>query len=271
MADGCIRIRNKTRTLGLYIKTSDEDHIFKFRDFLGAGQKIAYNLVVSNNGGSGTVGITVGSKRLVEALSKYGVIPNKTYMCKASNDLINDQNFWRGMIDGDGCVRLDKLGKPRIGICGTKEICDQFRDFCKTICPKINHKTTQDGSIWKINFANNIAANIIHRLYHDCKIALDRKLKVARQVLEQNWKIHPGQKWNLTEDIIKAWMQIYKDQKGKYPNNTTLGVVPCNQDYGELRWSLIDAALIRGSRGLEKGNSLAKLKNKMNMEVNKCS
>jgi len=103
MADGWV---TKTGRLGLSLK--DGEMIYKFRLFLG-NENIP---IKDTNNCAGIVNqkrLEISSVKLVKDLSKYGMIPNKTYRTQILN--IPEKylsHFIRGYFDGDGCLYHDQ-------------------------------------------------------------------------------------------------------------------------------------------------------------------
>lgn len=71
------------------------------------------------------------SEEMSEDLSKYGVVPNKTwtsYLPIIRDDLM--PYLIRGIFDGNGTVTIDKKdGSLRFGLFGTEKLCTQVRDY----------------------------------------------------------------------------------------------------------------------------------------------
>lgn len=72
-----------------------------------------------------------------------------------------------------------------------------------------------------------------------------------RRKLCRNWP-----RPTLTEDQILAWADAHHELKGRWPRKDS-GPVP--ESWEGLRWSAINTALQKGSRGLPGGSSLARL------------
>ncbi len=122
--------------------------------------------------------LRINSKKIVEILSNFGIIPNKSKVFKVPESLRFDRDFWRGMIDGDGYISINN-GKINIGICGTIDVCECFLDFCKiytdtksgiTMAPS---KTNNNFARCRINCAHALV--IGHVLYDGATLKIKRK------------------------------------------------------------------------------------------------
>ena len=61
------------------------------------------------------------SKRMYEDLIKHGVVPNKTFSACYPENLYFPDAFVRGYLDGDGCIYINKDGKPLVSFVNANE------------------------------------------------------------------------------------------------------------------------------------------------------
>ena len=84
-ADGCNYIREQNATLKIYIHQKDENHLIKFRDFVGSNAPIKEK--ISNDGFSNNTPmcwIDINNKQLCNDLANVGVVPKKEFDFRAS-------------------------------------------------------------------------------------------------------------------------------------------------------------------------------------------
>lgn len=186
MADGCIssaRKRDNQAEVILALHRRDREHIDAFKRFLGASNKIGDGI---NNIGIEWSRISVFSNLLVSALQKHGVTPRKSKTAKCIG-LETNRHFWRGVIDGDGCICFQKQRRgdpfPIIEVCGSRCLMDQYQAFCRQIAPDAIALVRPKSSIWKVCISGLNALLIIRELYKDCQTALPRKLLLAKKAL----------------------------------------------------------------------------------------
>ena len=184
-------IRNPSITLELSI--ADIDMLEKIREILGVGGKITIN---NRKNRKSTATLRFRSKKMAEDLSKYGIIPNKTYL---TNHLPNINPhliipFLRGLLDGDGSIyKITSTGKWVIDFCSYhRTICEDFRNLCDSFLPIKNLNQIKNynnkGTTYHIRYyKQEIVKQLATVLYKDNKISLARKNCLAEQIfLEDN-------------------------------------------------------------------------------------
>lgn len=105
LADGNVR-RNK---LTVHLSNVDVIHLKKLKSFLKSSHKITIN----EDNEDCTYSVT--SKKLLKDLSRFGIIPNKTYTdLKSLNEELTPfmSHFIRGYFDGDGTLHINMNGTP---------------------------------------------------------------------------------------------------------------------------------------------------------------
>jgi hypothetical protein len=114
-ADGSVCDRNHSIKVGLSSK--DRGHLCKFKEALGSARPIYDGYTTLSNGKTyGHCEFSVGSIHVYYSLSRLGIKSNKSFTCQpwlCSVDLV--RHYWRGVVDGDGCITRGKDGKWEIG------------------------------------------------------------------------------------------------------------------------------------------------------------
>jgi len=178
LADGCV---SGSHVL-LALARTDEGHIFKFRDAVGSTAPVTHQENSPNNfsGGKGSARIGLGSRQMVTDLALLGVTPRKTFCTRVDRNLLSpelERHFWRGMIDGDGCLSWDKTGRgrPVLSLAGTWEVCNSFREWVLEVSGR-DHSVRPHSNIFVIKIgANETYQTVVNLLYGDCSVSLDRK------------------------------------------------------------------------------------------------
>lgn len=193
MADGHV-CAGKRYVVRLALSVCDKYHVESFKAFLRSEHPI--KVVHYENSGYDTSGpmaqIDVCSKRLVLSLVSYGVVPGKKRRAEVIG-LENNRHFWRGCVDGDGSLGFQPTTAsmmPRIRLCGSRPIVEQFHRFVLSVAPTCTACPHPSKSIWEMNTTGRYAQRVITALYGDCSIALPRKLELAQKALAWQWK--PG-------------------------------------------------------------------------------
>jgi hypothetical protein len=186
-ADGCVfPLWNGSMELRCELADKDVGHLFKMAEFFHLPHD-----VVKVSPKRALLRLT--SEVICGDLMALGITPRKTKTLSITNEsLLRSPHFWRGMVDGDGCisskVRVDYQGvrKPRgakgisftVLLDGTKNMAEKFVSFIGsgTVRPH--------GSIWRAQVGGNTAARkALGILYAAPTPALDRKLEKARTLL----------------------------------------------------------------------------------------
>lgn len=172
-ADGYIS--SNERALSFQINKKDIDIIKKFDKEIGA------NSNVTKSSTENCIRVNYCSKKMVNDLSKYGIVRNKTKKIKIPNikkDLI--KHFIRGFVDGDGCI-----GKGQVAITIGSE--NMFKSLMKVFeslnCGEVYGVKNKEYFTIQLSRRNS---KIIKWLYEDSNIYLDRKY----DSYVQNWKYY---------------------------------------------------------------------------------
>jgi hypothetical protein len=129
--------------------------------------------------------LQITSNPICERLMSLGVVPNKTEYAVASPEVASSRDFWRGCVDGDGCVYAVESG--RVYLAGTQSLTQQFIDYCHPLVPghtpahrfHLSHVGKQ--GCWVADYTGRERArSIISHLYSEPSWALPRKWALAR-------------------------------------------------------------------------------------------
>lgn len=133
--------------------------------------------------------LLITSDRLGVAVRRLGVVPRKTTIAMASDDLAMRPDFWRGAVDGDGWMCR---GRGEIGLCSASRILiDQFRDFCRSyLCRSVAKvSVARDRSckvpLYRMRYSATQAKAIIEILYDRPGPAIGRKRLLAAEILRR--------------------------------------------------------------------------------------
>jgi hypothetical protein len=131
--------------------------------------------------------------KMYEDLSKYGVIPNKsfkTYLPKLNNEMM--PHLIRGILDGDGCINSHLIKSGRflhsISFCGSKQLMNDISDFLfENLKLKTKPKvyTYKDRNLSEISIRNINDMFIVGKyLYSNATIFLKRKYNKFNNFIE---------------------------------------------------------------------------------------
>lgn len=185
MSDGCVH--RGVVALGLSI--ADEEHVLKFKNFVKSEHKISYT--GGRPCGHGKkyfskpiVKCAFMSKQIINDLAVFGVVPRKSFTAKI-NYLENSKDFWRGMVDGDGCVYIHKRDGFCMRLLGSKSNITQFRNFVLKNTEGYGGDIVYSPQkhIYILYLSGKHARKIARILYENASVYLNRKYKLVADAL----------------------------------------------------------------------------------------
>ncbi len=180
MADGSITDDDR---ICVELSAIDREHLEKLRQFVSARCPVDTH----ERGGYArrmTSIFRFTSIPIARTLEKYGVCPRKTSRERVVL-LEDNRHFWRGVIDGDGTIVINKDNSVKLSLCGGKELLTQFVRFIGA-----DAHWYQMGKIYAITFSREQSVKAIHTLYGGCSIALQRKNERAQEVITRGTLLH---------------------------------------------------------------------------------
>lgn len=179
MADGYNNQKMSNVEIGL--KDSEKEHLEMFLSHLKSNLPIKHRVIK----GSGTIRLTICSKRISDKLAEKGCIQNKSLVLEfpeVQPELMN--HFIRGYFDGDGSVSINKKkGMYKFHLIGTESFLEQARiemDMHQV-------KKYQKGQAFDLAYGGRLNLKKLYSyLYKDATVYLPRKKEVFQQCLEQS-------------------------------------------------------------------------------------
>src|SRR3990172_3075806 len=204
-ADGSIH-RQSGYSGRLTLKLSEKDigHLEKFKKFLNVVHEIKKCDDKVRKKVYKQAYIAISSPYLTEALESYGINEYKSFS-GASEKIIGNKHFWRGVIDGDVWVtNVESYGACRIGLCGNVLLMSQFKEFCESCGISTmrirDHYPKKLFSILLNGFSSIILARL---LYKNSNIYLDRKYQKALGIVSKEVFL-PEEKRLKLEEILRG-------------------------------------------------------------------
>jgi hypothetical protein len=178
--DGCVTKghTNRVNTLTIHLANKDREHLEKFKKCIETDYEIKFNTY--NN----SVYLNIVSEKIVKDLAKYGVVQRKTGKCYYPDGLIPDhlvRHYWRGCIDGDGCISY-LWNNPVISFYADYSLNLSFKNFCQNYLKEElqNYIFIRDPrtitNFWRFSVFEKQALSLMHYLYENSKIYLQRKM-----------------------------------------------------------------------------------------------
>jgi len=249
MADGCIQGNQISVNLG----GDDYYHLLRFLIFVHwLGTPINYlesKIYVNKSeiyasGSSARIAFT--SQKMVKRLAECGVVPLKSAITEVKLDKLKfNKHFWRGVIDGDGHIGIDKnprsYCKFHLGNSGSKTLMEQYKTYIKTIVPRFRgsvRKHPQGENTYTVQTAERIAQEIAKELYGGANIYLERKMEIAKTII--NYEFPPYVKYahkrKLCDLDIPIIRRLYKDTPLKPKQIAKMFGVSQSHIYGIVRY-----------------------------------
>lgn len=178
LADGCVSDDNR---ITVCIHSKDINHLRKFLTNIDSDHLI----YIHKNRKEVTV--QFASPTMAADLKNHGIVPRKSLIVKPCYNIPLHlvSHFWRGIIDGDGCLNVAKSsGRAFITLCGTYDICNGFKIWCSQFVEfKATVRPTKNPQTFTFTINGKNAAHVIKELYNDSPIYLDRKFESAKKVI----------------------------------------------------------------------------------------
>ncbi len=118
--------------------------------------------------------LSLDNKIIYKDLLNLGLFPKKSKTIIADERLIKSRDFWRGVMDGDGCIYVNEDKKLfNLSLCGgSVEFINQFKDYCLSILEtKSKVKEVKEG-VFAFNLTGWRAKKIFIDLYKNSNFAL---------------------------------------------------------------------------------------------------
>lgn len=182
-ADG--NINKELNRLFMQLKVGDKNHLQKFlRAIGGEDYSIRHRITELKNKLYETCYIEVNGKKLAFDLNKHGIVPKKSLILKPWNGPNDLQiHYWRGLIDGDGCISFYKNGQGVVTlVSGSKDLIQGFVNFIKRNSG-LEGRISPHGTIYSVSFSCKKAIIVAKLLYGSAAVYLDRKFQRAKRLI----------------------------------------------------------------------------------------
>lgn len=161
---------NEKFGISLGLQSTDKKILEKISSYLDYTGPL-YTMNRSKNNEKDQVRLTISDSSFRKFFEKRGIIKNKTLDYKVPDFYLYNSHFWRGMIDGDGCIfKYEKHYKTYgISLVGTKNTIDAFKKFCEFILDKPvkvkPYKIKSFIDIYSITFVGKMYLPLLNVLY----------------------------------------------------------------------------------------------------------
>ena len=200
-SDGCVSdYKGGQKRIILALKSEDEEILFKFMEDINSDYPIGRKTRKNPNGKDRYYSTAaVLSDKMAEDLSRYNIVPRKTYSFVMPDNLPDKlyPAFFRGYFDGDGSISRKiepkKLGDVNVTISGFENNLTAMQEYLskKGITSFLHYdnrypkKSHTSQLFCHICFRNKTEkSNFLHYIYDDASIYLERKYLLAQKFFE---------------------------------------------------------------------------------------
>ena len=178
-ADGTIVDRiNGSPELAIVLSEKDARHVEKFKLFLKSSHKIINVNVNGFPGSKNAKRFAIRSIKLTNDIKGFGWKKHLNSIAKPQ--IADSPHFWRGVIDGDGWVGINKTqNSPCLQLVGGYPLLSQFVKYIHSVYPAYNGSVRPHKSIFTVELSGCTAFAIIKNLYSNPLVVLERKYNAA--------------------------------------------------------------------------------------------
>ncbi len=186
-ADGCIVATPQYPEgshLAVQLGARDKGHLLKLKVALGATAGVHERTAETFGKRTSLASLSVGSRRLTEALVALGVTPRKSATLQpweGPADLM--PHYWRGMVDGDGSLARKTEGLWTVFLCGSEACVRAFAAWASGICGTTAKPYYRAGCLYISISGRHQVPKLVRALYADAPVSLERKQETADRIL----------------------------------------------------------------------------------------
>jgi hypothetical protein len=165
---------NEKSAISIGLQSTDKDILEKISSYFNYTGPL-YTISRSKNNEKDQVRLTISDNSFRKFFEERGIVKNKTLDYQVPDLYSHNLHFWRGMIDGDGCIFKYEKQYTTYGVSlvGTKHTIDTFKKFCEFILDKPvkvkPYKIKSAIEVYSINFVGKMYLPLLNALYKDLK------------------------------------------------------------------------------------------------------
>lgn len=192
-ADGGIRrpAKGHTPEVVLNLQRRDLDAVEAFARLIETDRPIYFFAPHAADGHrrQEVASLCVRSAKMVADLERLGVTERKSFTMQSWDGpphLL--PHYFRGLMDGDGCIFHTRQKQWILGLCGSLSTVEAFARWVSQRV-RTRAQPVQHAGIWKVTYGGRLVArNVAALLYRDAPISLARKQRLADELLSTSEK-----------------------------------------------------------------------------------
>ncbi len=182
----------------LTLKGTDKAHVEKFKLAIETDSPVVTRYVSYGSSGakSQVASLVIHSVTMLKDLKSHGVVaPSLERTVSPHLPAEHFRHFFRGLVDGDGCISRQSCRKGyatdqwSVGCCGSAQCVAAFAAFAKNVTGTragVSIRPCRSGlplASFVIGGLNQ-TQRLVRALYSNAAVYLDRKMKLAKTILE---------------------------------------------------------------------------------------
>lgn len=188
--DGSVdKAPGKQGRIRLGLQSQDKAILEKIKEELNITSELTYD-----QRGKGCYSLEFSDDQIFQDLSKYNIVPNKTYVVQHLPTNIPKEylkDYIRGLIDGDGSISFDETKSKDVTLHFTsyhESIAKDFQNLIdKFLIQKNNSNKLYFTSAWHCQWRGyQQVTKILDMVYKDADLYIDRKYNSYLQLLNRN-------------------------------------------------------------------------------------
>ena len=216
-ADGCVVHTARKRCVRVEVQWQDREHLDRLLAFVGSSMRPYH----SERRGKRYATMVLNSRHMVSTLAGHGIHPRKTSnSCRLQDAFATSHDFWRGMVDGDGCVMYHPdRDAYKMYLLANREEIHQFREYVLPRAPSFAGKPSLQDGIYRLALSGFSAAAVLKDLYGGEGPALPRKAEAARAIVDHFSDKDPNDRsriaWPPVEELASEVAQTSVSAAGR--------------------------------------------------------
>lgn len=134
--------------------------------------------------------LVINSRKMADDIRAWGIDSPRTYDASTHPELLDDRDYWRGVVDGDGTLAKERKQESSTSwfhsgaLAGPQTLCQEFLEFARRHrCgsgTRVRPKKGSRGYTVRIN--GRVSASRLARILYDgAELALPRKAEIYRR------------------------------------------------------------------------------------------
>lgn len=156
---------NEKSAISIGLQTADKEILEKISSYFNYTGPL-YTMKES-------IRLTISDHDFRKFFEERGIVKNKTHNYQVPDLYLHNPHFWRGMIDGDGCIFKYEKQYTTYGVSlvGTKHTIDSFKKYCEFVLGKSvkvkPYKIKSTIDVYSINFVGKMYLPLLDAIYGD--------------------------------------------------------------------------------------------------------